>query len=187
MENLNAEQIIKALECCRYDGDVTKSQVEVCLPCPYFNEGNCTDVLKENALALIKELIVELEAMRTAANSYKMHNENLTEENEKLEAMVAMWKSAAYCDKDRLSSIKADTIHKLKRDLYVEFFYLARCQHDGKTNMTSQEAFDAVDRVAKRHLDVSGSDNRCVSCGKIIPEGRQVCPLCECKQSDERR
>lgn len=23
------------------------------------------------------------------------------------------------------------------------------------------------------------SENRCVCCGKIIPEGRQVCPLCE--------
>lgn len=59
MENLNAEQIIKAWECCAYGGDVTKSQVEVCLPCPYFNEGNCTDVLKENALALIKQLARE--------------------------------------------------------------------------------------------------------------------------------
>ena len=23
------------------------------------------------------------------------------------------------------------------------------------------------------------NDNRCVCCGRIIPEGRQVCPMCE--------
>lgn len=23
------------------------------------------------------------------------------------------------------------------------------------------------------------NDNRCVCCGQIIPEGRQVCPICE--------
>lgn len=33
----------------------------------------------------IKELTIELDAMRGAANSYKMHNERLTEENERLE------------------------------------------------------------------------------------------------------
>ena len=22
-------------------------------------------------------------------------------------------------------------------------------------------------------------DNRCIKCGEIIPEGRQVCPICE--------
>ena len=61
---LNAEQIKKALECCAYGGDITKIQVEVCLSCPYFNEGNCTDVLKENALALIKSQEQRIEAYR---------------------------------------------------------------------------------------------------------------------------
>lgn len=28
-------------------------------------------------------------------------------------------------------------------------------------------------------------DNRCVICGAIIPEGRQVCPECEGKDNDE--
>ena len=54
---LKRDEIIKALECCTYGGDFNKSQVEVCSPCPYFTEGNCTDVLKENALFLINELI----------------------------------------------------------------------------------------------------------------------------------
>ena len=110
----------------------------------------------------------------------------LTDENDKLKAMVEMWKSTAYCEKDRLNSIKADTIQKLKRDLYVEFLYIARCQKDDEPNMTSQEVFDALDRVAKRHLDGFGNDNRCVSCGEIIPEGRQVCPQCETKKEPIR-
>ena len=25
------------------------------------------------------------------------------------------------------------------------------------------------------------NDNRCVCCGRVIPEGRQVCPICEKK------
>lgn len=24
-----------------------------------------------------------------------------------------------------------------------------------------------------------GNDNRCITCGEVIPEGRQVCPTCE--------
>lgn len=27
--------------------------------------------------------------------------------------------------------------------------------------------------------------NRCVCCGEIIPEGRQVCPICEKRKADE--
>lgn len=73
---MNSEQIIKALECCAL-GD--------CYPCPYGNIGaGCRDKMSEDALALIKELTLELVAMRTAANSYKTHNEKLTEENERL-------------------------------------------------------------------------------------------------------
>ena len=29
------------------------------------------------------------------------------------------------------------------------------------------------------------SENRCVCCGGIIPEGQQVCPLCQ-KEADEK-
>lgn len=31
------------------------------------------------------------------------------------------------------------------------------------------------------------SDNRCVCCGRIIPEGRQVCPVCEQKANRQDR
>ena len=74
---LNREQIIKALECCTYGGDKTKSQVEVCSPCPYFYEGNCTQVLKEHALALIKELTDENERIKAdTIRNIKTHVHN---------------------------------------------------------------------------------------------------------------
>ena len=105
----------------------------------------------------------------------------LTDENEKLKAMVDMWKSTAYCEKDRLNSIRADTVERMKRDLYVEFIYIAGCQKDNEPNMRSQEVCEVLDKVVKKHLSVPSNDNLCVSCGEVIPEGRQVCPHCEKK------
>ena len=31
------------------------------------------------------------------------------------------------------------------------------------------------------------NDNRCVACGRIIPEGRQICPLCEAGGDDKMK
>lgn len=81
---LNREQIIKALECCG-----AYNHGKTCKECPYRqidlgDDEICSNRMSLDALALIKELTLELEAMRTAANSYKMHNEKLTEENERL-------------------------------------------------------------------------------------------------------
>ena len=80
---MEREQIIKALECCA-------SEECVCAQCPIDekikDDCECGKLVAKNALYLIKELTVELDAMRGAANSYKMHNERLTEENERLRA-----------------------------------------------------------------------------------------------------
>lgn len=76
---LKRDEIIKALEVCTYGGDMTKSQVEVCSPCPYFHEGNCTDVLKENALSLIKELTEEKERLRAILDEAKIMVDELKE------------------------------------------------------------------------------------------------------------
>lgn len=79
-------EIIKALECC-------SSKDYDCEKCHYFPKGTRSvpsmELLMHDALALIKELTVELDAMRGAANSYKMHNERLTEENERLSTSLA--------------------------------------------------------------------------------------------------
>lgn len=31
------------------------------------------------------------------------------------------------------------------------------------------------------------NDNRCVCCGEVIPEGRQICIVCERKESKNER
>jgi hypothetical protein len=46
------DDVCQALVCC-LNGDVNKSQVEVCTPCPFFHEGNCADLLKQTALDVI--------------------------------------------------------------------------------------------------------------------------------------
>ena len=35
--------------------------------------------------------------------------------------------------------------------------------------------------------EVCRMDNRCIFCGEIIPEGRQVCPMCEKLQTETTR
>lgn len=90
---LNREQVIEALECCAYGGDFT----EVCSTCPYFHEGNCTDILKENALSLIKELTAKVAEWEEECDLRgdmwcKLNEENkrLTEENERLRSEVSV-------------------------------------------------------------------------------------------------
>ena len=57
-------EIMKALECCVTSGDFTKSQIEICSPCPYFNFGDCTGALKANTLDLINRKNAEIERLR---------------------------------------------------------------------------------------------------------------------------
>ncbi len=183
MGNLNAEQIIKALECC-VNVDCTSIAVcprrESCKNCY-----ECVANLKKDALALIEELTEENERLR--GENAKFEAENHAEFNKWLKLEEATKRHHSELFEEAKVAVKEETVRKMQNDLYVEFSYLARCQEDDEPNMKSQEVFGALDRVTKKHLDVSGNDNLCVSCGKIIPEGRQVCPLCECKRSDEGR
>lgn len=72
--NETDKKITKALEhCLTVDAG--------CSECTYDNKvGNCINRLETDALALINRLDVELEAMRAAASSYKMHYDNLARE-----------------------------------------------------------------------------------------------------------
>lgn len=58
---LNKEQIIKALECCRYGGR--------CAECAAFDTPNCVAIVNEHAIAHIKELTEENESL-CAANAH---------------------------------------------------------------------------------------------------------------------
>lgn len=91
---MNDNDIIRALECC-VSGDCTKSQVEVCKPCPYFHDGNCTDLLKSNALDLINRLQAENERLNSLATAkdviiediQKRYNACLEEKSEIVQGM----------------------------------------------------------------------------------------------------
>ena len=87
-------EIIKALECCNgWDGR--------CLNCPLNREGtNCKEKLNSYALDLInrqkaevERLNIELQSMRSAANSYKMHYE--TAKSEAVKDFVEKFKRKA--------------------------------------------------------------------------------------------
>ena len=72
--NAADKKITKALEYC------LTVDVAGCSECPYRKGRNYINRLETDALALINRLDVELEAMRAAASSYKMHYDNLARE-----------------------------------------------------------------------------------------------------------
>ena len=64
---LNREQIIKALDSCTNPN----ADANCSLHCPFGDINACKQYVMYLALSPIKELTVELEAMRGTANSYK--------------------------------------------------------------------------------------------------------------------
>ena len=102
---LNREEIVKALECLNDKHD------RICDICPVYKHtergySSCRHIILDEAVALIKELAVELEAMRSAANSYKLHNGKLTEENEDLKAIAEQYRK-------QFEEAKADTVREM--------------------------------------------------------------------------
>ena len=161
---MEREQIIKALECCKQDDcDNCPNDFGNC----YSNlAGYALSLIKEltkdverlrkqcgeaivecderdaERLKQVAELTVQLDAMRGATNSYKMHNERLTEENERLHASCTELTQ-------NLHECKADTVRKMHSELYEEFLKVARCQKSGEPNMTSQEVLAILKRKSK--------------------------------------
>ena len=76
MNELNREQIIKALECC------TKSTL--CARCPRGDYDTCD--IEAEALSLINELTVEVADLKAIAEGYRKQFEDCYEENERLRA-----------------------------------------------------------------------------------------------------
>ena len=97
---INEKHTIKGLECCTRGRKSNEDRP--CLECPY-NEcnlvggtserqikGTCQGWLMKDALALFESLEVELKAMRSAANAYKIYIVELTEETARLEKLCAL-------------------------------------------------------------------------------------------------
>lgn len=150
---LNREQIVKALECCIKVGGYRMG--EHCRANCHLFDTRCALLLPQNALSLINELTVELDAMRCAANSYKMHYEKLTEENERLRADNAIEFTCVFgqphkvsdCPiNDEISKAKAKTVRKMQERLKAN-----RVRRNGLSFKVVD--FEAIDRVAAEMLD----------------------------------
>ena len=146
---MNREQIVKALECCTFSPK--------CEECPI--GGNDCIELDQNALSFIRELTEE---NRLLQSRVLLENHLRTRADEML-AHVA-------------SVVKADTVRKMQ-EMVKE-----RCTKGGIYPAFVARVIEQVaeETLAKEHdrQSLSQSTDVCVSCGAVIPEGRQVCPSC---------
>ena len=158
---LNREQIVKALECCG------RNVGSNCHDCPYCGlspwSAECRLVLVKDALALIRELTVELDAMRGAANSYKMDNQRLTEENERLSAGYEKAQILSVFPKEEelkylnalermakeYQTVRADTVRKMLERLKAEAIVIR--DHAGEFDLVVFES--DIDQIAKEMLE----------------------------------
>lgn len=138
---MERNDIIKALECCSRSGCSDNETRD----CPLKNDEYCASTLPQYALALIKELTVELEAMRCAANSYKMHNKKLTEENERLRGILLQF---------------TDIVHKWgnKNGYDTSEISLVPIVYEANT-IKSQIVADTVRKIKDRLINYESYDN----------------------------
>ena len=123
MENLNAEQIKKALECCHSCNEADGKN------CGYRQKAegvedlyiSCTNVLIADALALII--------------SQGQRIKELTEENERVKLEYAGFEAGA---KHAVSFVKADTVRKMQERLIAEF------RKDGRMNYYLRMTLDQI-------------------------------------------
>lgn len=140
----------------------------------------CPDYVKQ-ALSVIREQEQEIERLRDLVDEVAMYNEGYEKDNALLrqevnrldcicESYALQYGTAV--DKEVILRIeRADTVRKMQ-EMIEE-----RCIKGG---IYPAFVSSVIKRVAKEMLEGHGTPpEKCVSCGEIIPEGRQVCPTCE--------
>lgn len=101
MENLNAEQVIRAFECCH-------SVLLGCSDCPFINDSKeCADT-DRNVLAIL--------------NSQEQRIKELTEENERVKEYNNSLVDTIEKQEQEIFSAKADTVRKMSERLKAEFY-----------------------------------------------------------------
>lgn len=156
MENLNAEQVKKALECCTL-GD--------CTPCPYhqFYVG-CRDRMAEDALALInsqEQRIGELEQCWEHEHASAMEIfgqwsekcERLTEENERLKAQKYYIHSDGRIEMiPTVESVRADTVRKMQERI-KQYIDVGHYRSPTEICFSELDVANIIDRIAKEMLE----------------------------------
>ena len=155
-------EIIKALECYNVETD--------CKRCPLYKEHSthCIDIACKNALDLIirqqtelENLKVELQSMRGAANSLKMHYEEAQAKIDKLkECPKCVYEYDGeimeYCVQGPCSNFK--TVEQVKAEVYkeclakVKNYIKTHCNPYGKPDFdyyTSIKILNFIDNLAK--------------------------------------
>ena len=132
MENLNAETVKKALECCLAN-DICDSK---CGECQYKSTGaDCMDCMLRDALALI--------------NSQEQRIKELTEENErlKLDVEVCGAELSRYTENivQMAKQDRADTVRKMQERLKAETITIQ--DHTGKLGLVV--LVGTIDQIAK--------------------------------------
>lgn len=107
----------------------------------------CEELTEENE-AWQKQLISQEEKSSKAYYDLACEVENLRAENEKLIASRDMWMSTAYCEKDRVNSIKADTVRKMQDRFAVHY---GTYTYDDKVKLV--EVFRVIDKIAREMLE----------------------------------
>ena len=132
MENLNAEQVKKALECCTNNDECVGEE------CPYYATG-CENNMPKDALALInsqeqrigelaeevEDLKVTLLAWTMALTTLKAVKKELTEENERLTRLANLRQRDLDNANDLLFKAE-DEIDRLRADTIDEFVKMVK-------------------------------------------------------------
>lgn len=135
MENLNAEQVKRGLECCANNDECVGEA------CPYYTTG-CEKNMPKDALALI--------------NSQEQRIKELTEENERLHASCT--ELTQCCTKletlykiecRRVDTVKADTVRKMQERLKADAVTIQ--DHTGKLGVVV--GVGNIDDVAREMLE----------------------------------
>lgn len=156
---LNAVQVIKALECC------SKGTTEDCAKCPRFDGDrtlsteDCMEILMRNALALIKQLTEEIADLKAISEQYQKQFEDcyeekakLTDENERLMTECGnqsiLWKQhfeSIY--ETAKETVRANTVREMQKRLHGRF------GDDANRVFSNYNIHRYIDRIAKEMLE----------------------------------
>ncbi len=149
MENLNAEQVKKALECCIVnDWNSTK-----CNECPIYNGGGgCIDELKEFTLALINSQEQRIKELTE-------ENEDLNEDKLELEAILDLRSKRKYYTKFVKEVFQKEKGNKLSYpdfDYIYELYFKLAEENERLNNQARQDTYIIIslhDKLAEKQAD----------------------------------
>ena len=136
---LNREEIIKDLECCKFGKDEAK-----CKECNWhpWIKPRCWRLLASNALALIKQLTAENEKLKSENKTLEIYNKDYKFKNTELLKFNRRWAKECAELQDECDQIKENAILKMQNKILALSTY-------GTINISSWQ----LEQVAKELLE----------------------------------